>query len=1249
MKEAIMENQTNSLEIENEKLKSTVNALLAAQNMAHIGSFEYDILSRTQTLTEEALRILGISAEDASRASEIILQRIHPDDREIAFKIGRKAAAERRNVDFDCRMVTDNGQDQIVRIQITPLFDDNGTCVRTVGTVEDITERKSVEHDLFREKQFTEAVFESIPGYLYVYDETGHLIRWNKNHEAMTGYSDEELSKMTINNWFEGEDVKKVGIAVNEVLTKGYGEVEANLLCKDGKKILIRSTGVLMTLDGNKYFTGVGIDITEQRKAEAELLESKEMVEGCASRFLSLFDHMSSGAVIYKVLNTGSRGEDFIVVDFNQVGLLIEGKERSEVQGKNLLELRPNIASSGLLPVFQKVWNTGRAATFTAKVYTDEIQYHWYENHIFKLPSGELVSIYDDVTERHVLNEKLKESEIKHRRLFETMAQGVVYQTSDGSIISANPSAERILGLPFENMAGKTLMDPVWRTIKEDGSTLIGSAHPSIIALRTGKPYGPVVLGMSQPMKSEYIWLSVTSIPLFQKGETAPYQVYTTMQDITAERNASQDYRTLFRQMVDGFAVHEIICDDQGQPVNYRFLSVNPAFEKMTGLSSDDIINKTVLDIMPNTESYWIDIYGKVAQTGVSVEFENYSESLKKYFHVTAYQTKPNQFAVTFVDITNRIQAETIMKEALARLRSLLDYSPSPIFIIDKNGTYVEVSAAVADIIGLPEEEIRGKTVHELFPPQKAAEIMKVIRILQKKRQPIEVTDIMVFSGKERTYSNIFFPIESPAGKSDLFGCIKIDITDRKRAEDALKDSEKKYSSYIENAPDGVFITDERGRYIEANRAASAITGYSTDELLHMSFEEILTDGFRIKEKSLYVDMMNEGSATGEFIFRYKSGEKRWLSVDTVMLKDTRFLFFARDITDIKASEESLVHLSYHDQLTGVYNRRFFEKELLRLDNEQNLPLSIVMADINGLKLVNDSFGHPVGDALLNRAAELIKKTCRNSDIIARLGGDEFVVILPRTNAIETTEIVNRIQELAAGEKIANIAMSVSFGHDTKKNGEERIADILAGAENNMYRNKLFERTSMRSKTIDVIMNALFEKSSREMMHSKRVSKICGEIAGQMNFDKDSVNQMRIAGLVHDIGKIGIDEAILNKTESLTDSEWKEMKKHPETGWRILSATNEFSELARYILEHQEKWDGKGYPKGLKGKETSAQARIIAIADSYDAMTSSRSYRKALSEEQAIEEIRKCAGTQFDPDIARIFIEKVMNKEWHCS
>lgn len=353
-----------------------------------------------------------------------------------------------------------------------------------------------------------------------------------------------------------------------------------------------------------------------------------------------------------------------------------------------------------------------------------------------------------------------------------------------------------------------------------------------------------------------------------------------------------------------------------------------------------------------------------------------------------------------------------------------------------------------------------------------------------------------------------------------------------------------------------------------------------------------------------------------------------------------------QDITDRIAAERKLMYLSYHDQLTGIYNRRFFEEELKRLDTKRNLPLSIVIGDINGLKLINDSFGHYVGDELLMKAGEILKNGCRADDIIARHGGDEFVILLPRTDTMEVTHIVERIKYLASTEKIANVDLSISFGYDTKENEGQTISEILANAENQMYRHKLYERSSMRSKTIDIIMNTLFEKSNKESLHSRRVSEICKSIASKMNLEKDDVSQIRIAGLVHDIGKIGIDEKILNKAGTLNLDERSEIEKHPETGWRILSSTNEFSELAQFILEHHEKWDGKGYPKGLKGEEISIEARIITVADAYDAMTSERSYRKGVSKEEAVEEIKRCSGYHFDPKIAKVFIEKVLGHEY---
>jgi diguanylate cyclase (GGDEF)-like protein len=351
----------------------------------------------------------------------------------------------------------------------------------------------------------------------------------------------------------------------------------------------------------------------------------------------------------------------------------------------------------------------------------------------------------------------------------------------------------------------------------------------------------------------------------------------------------------------------------------------------------------------------------------------------------------------------------------------------------------------------------------------------------------------------------------------------------------------------------------------------------------------------------------------------------------------------AQDITKRKKTENKLAYQSFHDHLTGLYNRRFFEEELKRLDTEKNLPLSIIMCDINGLKLINDSFGHDSGDVLLKKAAEIIRKACRKEDIIARMGGDEFVVILPRTTADDTLKVSDHIKEMASKEKVANIELSISYGYETKTSDEQSVVEIIANAENHMYRHKLSERSSMRSKTIDLIMNTLIEKSNREAIHSSRVSSICKEIASEMNFDNGAVNQMGIAGLIHDIGKIGIDEKILNKPGKLSINERKEIERHPEIGWRLLSSTNEFSELAQFVFNHHEKWDGSGYPNGLKGEEIPLEARIISVADAYDAMTSKRSYQDGMSKEEAIEELKRCSGTQFDPEIVDVFVNQVLS------
>jgi diguanylate cyclase (GGDEF)-like protein len=351
---------------------------------------------------------------------------------------------------------------------------------------------------------------------------------------------------------------------------------------------------------------------------------------------------------------------------------------------------------------------------------------------------------------------------------------------------------------------------------------------------------------------------------------------------------------------------------------------------------------------------------------------------------------------------------------------------------------------------------------------------------------------------------------------------------------------------------------------------------------------------------------------------------------------------FITDITDRKIREEEIIFISYHDKLTGLYNRRYFEEELRRLDTERNLPLTVVMADVNGLKIINDAFGHQAGDSLLQKVAETIKNHCRSDDILARIGGDEFVLLLPKTKAAAAKQLIDRISKQILSNNMMGLEASVSFGIDTKSTASTLINEVLRNAEDYMYRNKLHESTSKTSTVIKSILNTLHVKSPREEAHSRRVSLLCEKIAFAMGLSFEEVKKMRLAGELHDIGKIAVDTAILDKEGELTKTERTEIRRHPETGFRLLGTSREFYSIAEYVLAHHERWDGKGYPKGLSKEAIPWEARVIAIADAYDAMTSHRPYRRAMTRKQALAEISKNAGKQFDPEIARIFIKKVL-------
>lgn len=485
-----------------------------------------------------------------------------------------------------------------------------------------------------------------------------------------------------------------------------------------------------------------------------------------------------------------------------------------------------------------------------------------------------------------------------------------------------------------------------------------------------------------------------------------------------------------------------------------------------------------------------------------------------------------------------------------------------------------------------------------------------------------------------------------------MIGC-HINITEQKMLEKSLKEERELLKATLFSMGDGVITTDREGNVGIVNASAEKLTGWTREEVEGKPFNEVFRFSHTNTEEQ-YAGPLDQILKTGEliqdqnqWILLSREGHEIPIENSASPIRDeggniNGAVLVFRDYTEKKEKQARIEYLSFHDQLTGLYNRRFFEDELILLDTVQNLPLSIIMVDVNGLKLINDAFGHSTGDLALREAAAIIQEECQEYNLIARLGGDEFVMLLPRTNQDNAEMLVKRIYSAFEKKTVGNISLSVSCGWGVKQEPGENMANVLKLAEDHMYRRKLSESKSMHYKTIDIIIRTLHGKSERERKHSERVGLLCEAIAIAMNMDPEDVKEFRTIGLMHDIGKIAIDLRILDKEGPLNALERAELERHPELGYQILRSINEFAKLAEYTLSHHERWDGTGYPRKLKGDEIPLEARIIAIADAYDAMTSDRPYRRAMDKEAAVMELIKESGKQFDPDIAVIFAEKVL-------
>jgi len=470
-----------------------------------------------------------------------------------------------------------------------------------------------------------------------------------------------------------------------------------------------------------------------------------------------------------------------------------------------------------------------------------------------------------------------------------------------------------------------------------------------------------------------------------------------------------------------------------------------------------------------------------------------------------------------------------------------------------------------------------------------------------------------------------------------------------------IKESERSKSSLLSNLPGFAYrcLNDENWTMKFLSHGFTDIVGYDIESVIEnkdISYNDIVSEEFR---ETIRIGWNRALSKNERFVSEYQitrlDGEVIWVWEQGIGIFDDKgeciaIEGFITDIDSRKNLEKSLEYLSYRDSLTGLYNRRFIEDQIERLEKSRHIPISVIMGDINGLKFINDSFGHNHGDELISIVAKILQESIREHELIARIGGDEFVILLEATTNSQAQKIVARILKKCKKNEYAKMGLSIALGYSTKTDKNESLHDVIKDAEDMMYRQKLYEKPSSRRKTVDAVLGTLFEKDRFSEVHSRNVSRYSKMLAQAAGLTQNEITQTETVGLLHDVGKIIIDARILKSNTLLTDEDYESIQKHCEIGYRILNSVPEFEEIAQIILCHHERPDGKGYPNKLKGHEIPYISKIISICDAYDAMVNQRIYKPSISKEEACEELRRFSGKQFDANLVEIFVKCIDNE-----
>jgi diguanylate cyclase (GGDEF)-like protein/putative nucleotidyltransferase with HDIG domain/PAS domain S-box-containing protein len=665
-------------------------------------------------------------------------------------------------------------------------------------------------------------------------------------------------------------------------------------------------------------------------------------------------------------------------------------------------------------------------------------------------------------------------------------------------------------------------------------------------------------------------------------------------------------------------------------------------------VKKDESINRMISEVFNEEMAKEIFKKLKEAKQNLSpIDYFYHSPNDQFFYHAKIkYDDKavPPRFIIKSIDITEQMKSMESYKQLNQHYQEMSMITKTFLWETNIKGEYTFLDETYEQIMGYDRSDvIQKKKFIDFFDFSMDDQYKKTIEEIFNQRIAIQnFKNVKIgFSGQDVHLLTNGIPKFDSKGQFTGYRGIDRDVTEQYILNESMKKTEFLNQILFKHTPVGLAWFDVKGDIVASNEHLNKIFGDSITHILENNLLEIQDHQLR----ELVRDTLKGFKGFYENKYISDQGQTVHFRAIFIPLQDQHENTFGgicivENMTEYYENKIEYEELKTVDRLTNTFRRTYFH-EYIHQPSHIGKTCGLIISDINGLKYLNEAFGLDFGDQVIREVASSITEVIQDKGIVFRVGGDSFIVIIEERHVEDFDDIIKKLKNIFKKISFNQVQISVSLGFALKSKNKS-FEPIILKAEEMLNKNKVLDGTSVNVETINLMMNTLYEKSRKFMEHSKRVSLWAEKLAKAADLEEYQIKQVKLAALLHDIGKVNIDAYLLNKIEPLTKNEIDLLRKHPEVGYRILQAVERYEEIAQIVLEHHERYDGNGYPQGKKGNEITIGARILAISDSFDAMLDIRPYRKQFTREEAIQELIDNKYRQFDPELVDIFVKKVL-------